>query len=73
MYNLVYLFRALSSCTTEQFLKIGTLLPELAVHEKTLDMLIDLLRKDQLDENLNLDNLEKSIAYFKVEFYERKK
>ncbi|XP_064631573.1 dynactin subunit 1-like isoform X2 [Lineus longissimus] len=57
--------RALSSCTSEQFLKIGTLLPELAVHEKTLDMLIDLLRKDQLDENLNLDNLEKSIAYFK--------
>lgn len=55
---------ALSSCTVDQFLKIGTLLPELAVNEKPLDSLIELLRKDQLDDTVSLENLEKSIAFF---------
>ncbi|XP_074641662.1 dynactin subunit 1-like isoform X2 [Tubulanus polymorphus] len=73
--NLIYMLRilqsilhqyesALNSCSVEQFLKIGTLLPELAIHEKPLDFLIDLLRKDQLDETQSLDQLDKSIQYF---------
>ena len=47
-------------------LKVGTLLPELAVHEKSVDHFIELLRKDQLDENTSMEPLEKSISYFQV-------
>jgi len=32
--------------------------------EKALDTYVDLLRKDQLDENIQLDTLEKILAYF---------
>ena len=41
---------ALSSCSVDQFLKIGTLLHELAVHERPLDSLIEMLRKDQVSQ-----------------------
>lgn len=39
---------ALKTCNIDLFLKIGTLLPEMAAHEKSLDYFIDLLRKDQV-------------------------
>ncbi|XP_046576872.1 dynactin subunit 1-like isoform X2 [Haliotis rubra] len=55
---------ALSSCSTELFTKIGTLLPEMMAHEKAVDYFIDLLRKDQLDETISLELLEKSINFF---------
>ncbi|CAG5131149.1 unnamed protein product, partial [Candidula unifasciata] len=55
---------ALNSCSTDLFLKIGTLLPEMTAHEKTVDYFIDLLRKDQLDETVSVDLLEKSISFF---------
>ncbi|CAH1783867.1 unnamed protein product [Owenia fusiformis] len=55
---------ALDSCSPDLFVKIGTLLPEIAVHEKSVDYYIDLLRNDRLDENVSLEALEKSIAYF---------
>ena len=60
-------FSALNTCSEELFLKIGTLLPELAVHEKSIDHFIELLRKDQLDENTSTEPLEKSINYFQVQ------
>ncbi|XP_021378666.1 dynactin subunit 1-like isoform X2 [Mizuhopecten yessoensis] len=55
---------AMRTCSVELFLKIGTLLPEMNAHEKSVDYFIELLRKDQLDENISLDLLEKSINYF---------
>ncbi|KAL4231416.1 Dynactin subunit 1 [Mactra antiquata] len=55
---------ALKTCSVELFLKIGTLLPEMAAHEKSLDYFIDLLRKDQLDETTSVEMLEKSISFF---------
>ncbi|KAL8613299.1 hypothetical protein ACOMHN_052539 [Nucella lapillus] len=55
---------ALNNCGVDLFLKVGTLLPEMAAHEKTLDHYIEMLRKDQLDETISLDMLDKSIAFF---------
>lgn len=55
---------ALNNCSVELFMKIGTLYMEMAVQEKALDYYIDLLRKDQLDENVNLEALTKSVMYF---------
>ncbi|XP_054715977.1 dynactin subunit 1-like [Uloborus diversus] len=55
---------ALNNCSVELFMKIGTLYMEMAVQEKALDFYIDLLRKDQLDENVNLEALLKSVMYF---------
>ncbi|GBN86265.1 Dynactin subunit 1 [Araneus ventricosus] len=55
---------ALSNCNVELFMKVGTLYIEMAVQEKALDYYIDLLRKDQLDENVNLDGLNKCVMYF---------
>lgn len=55
---------ALSSCSVEKFIRIGTIYPELAVQEKAIDFYIELLRKDQLDENITLETLEKSLTCF---------
>ncbi|XP_053407314.1 dynactin subunit 1-like isoform X3 [Mercenaria mercenaria] len=55
---------ALKTCSVELFLKVGTLLPEMAAHEKSLDYFIDLLRKDQLDETTSVELLDKSINFF---------
>ncbi len=76
---------ALNTCEPQTLLRIGTLYSEMAVHEKSVDFYIDLLRKDQvgllvvrktssldnknldffqLDENVPLENLEKSLHYF---------
>ena len=51
-------------CSVEVFLKIGTLYPEMAFHERNLDFYVDLLRQDRLDENVPTDNLEKTVTYF---------
>ncbi|XP_015930705.2 dynactin subunit 1 [Parasteatoda tepidariorum] len=55
---------ALSQCSVDLFMKVGTIYMEMAVQEKTLDYYIDLLRKDQLDENVNLESLMKCVLYF---------
>ncbi|XP_056005085.1 dynactin subunit 1-like isoform X4 [Ostrea edulis] len=55
---------ALKTCNVDLLLKIGTLLPEISAHETSVDYFIELLRKDQLDETISLDLLEKSISYF---------
>ncbi|XP_071536929.1 dynactin subunit 1 isoform X4 [Panulirus ornatus] len=54
----------LGTCSVEVFLKLGTLYPEMASHERNVDFYVDLLRKDQLDENIPMDALEKTVAYF---------
>lgn len=54
----------LGTCGVEVFLRLGTLYPEMASHERNLDFYVDLLRKDQLDENVSLESLEKTVGYF---------
>ena len=55
---------ALQSCSPATFLLIGTLYQEMSVHERAVDFYIELLRKDQLDENVPFETIEKCIAYF---------
>jgi len=55
---------ALESCPLELYLKIASLLPELSSYEKIVDNSIDLLRRDQFDETISLDGLEKVLNYF---------
>lgn len=60
------LLRALTRCSVEVYKKIGALYPEMSVHERSLDVLIDLLHKDQLDETVNVEPLTKAIKYYQV-------
>lgn len=45
-------------------MEIGVVYAEMAQQEKALDTYVDLLRKDQLDENIQLDALEKILTNF---------
>lgn len=60
------LLRALTQCSVEVYKKISALYPEMSVHERSLDFLIDLLHKDQLDETVNVEPLTKAIKYYQV-------
>ncbi|MGH0159060.1 UNVERIFIED_CONTAM: hypothetical protein FKN15_067205 [Acipenser sinensis] len=60
--------QALNQCSVEVYKKIGTLYPEMSVHERSLDFLIDLLHKDQLDETVNVEPLTKAIKYYQVPY-----
>ncbi|XP_031165965.1 dynactin subunit 1 isoform X1 [Sander lucioperca] len=55
---------ALAQCSVDVYKKIGALYPEMSVHERSLDFLIDLLHKDQLDETVNVEPLTKAIKYY---------
>lgn len=59
---------ALNSCTSEMLLKAGAAYPEMAAQEKSLDSLIELAKRDQLDENLPMDAIEKCCGYFATMF-----
>ncbi|XP_039993985.1 dynactin subunit 1 isoform X4 [Xiphias gladius] len=56
--------QALAQCSVDVYKKIGSLYPEMSVHERSLDFLIDLLHKDQLDETVNVEPLTKAIKYY---------
>ncbi|XP_078668132.1 dynactin subunit 1-like isoform X7 [Branchiostoma floridae x Branchiostoma belcheri] len=58
--------KALNSCSVELYMKVGTLYPEMALHERALDHLIDLLKKDQLDETVSMEALNKAIAFYQA-------
>lgn len=58
--------RALSQCDVEVYKRMGTLYSEMSVHERSLDFLIDLLHKDQLDETVQVESLTKAIKYYQV-------
>lgn len=62
----VSLPRALNKCSVEVYKKVGMLYPEMSVHERSLDFLIELLHKDQLDETVNVEPLTKAIKYYQV-------
>lgn len=55
---------ALETCPLELYLKIASLLPELSIHEKSVENCVDLLKRDQFDETVALDGLEKMLNYF---------
>ncbi|CAD5123348.1 DgyrCDS11706 [Dimorphilus gyrociliatus] len=56
---------ALNSCSDSLLLKVCSLLPEIKPHEKCIDLLLDLLKKDLLDETVNLEGLQKAVNYLK--------
>ncbi|XP_077638808.1 dynactin subunit 1 isoform X6 [Lonchura striata] len=56
--------QALNRCSVEVYKKVGSLYPEMSVHERSLDFLIELLHKDQLDETVNVEPLTKAIKYY---------
>ncbi|CAG2112317.1 unnamed protein product [Medioppia subpectinata] len=55
---------SLKTSDSDLFLKMGALFPELAVHERTIDHYMDLLKNDKLDETVVIESLEKSLNYF---------
>ncbi|XP_012255653.2 dynactin subunit 1 isoform X4 [Athalia rosae] len=59
---------ALNMCSPEILLKVGVAYPEMAAQEKSLDSLIELAKRDQLDENLPMDAIEKCCGYFTTMF-----
>lgn len=56
--------RALDKCDAGLFNKLVGIYPELAVHERALDTLIELFKKDQLDDTVSMEPLEKAIHYY---------
>ncbi|XP_036429752.1 dynactin subunit 1 isoform X4 [Colossoma macropomum] len=56
--------QALNQCDVEVYKRVGSLYSEMSVHERSLDFLIDLLHKDQLDETVNVEPLTKAIKYY---------
>ncbi|XP_049640290.1 dynactin subunit 1 isoform X3 [Suncus etruscus] len=55
---------ALTQCSVDVYKKVGSLYPEMSAHERSLDFLIELLHKDQLDETVNVEPLTKAIKYY---------
>uniref|UniRef100_A0A4W4GL75 Dynactin subunit 1 n=1 Tax=Electrophorus electricus TaxID=8005 RepID=A0A4W4GL75_ELEEL len=55
---------ALNQCEVDVYKRVGSLYSEMCVHERSLDFLIDLLHKDQLDETVNVEPLTKAIRYY---------
>lgn len=51
-------------CKPEVLLKIGGSFPEIAAQEKVLDGYVELVKRDQLDENVPIEALEKCVTYF---------
>lgn len=58
-----YLY-ALNTCKPEALLKVGAAFPEMLAQEKIIDGFIELVKRDQLDENVPTDAMEKCVTYF---------
>jgi hypothetical protein len=56
----------LNSCEAKLFANIGSMHFDFNLTEKSLDAVIELMQKDQLDENTNLEGLEKVYAHFQA-------
>lgn len=56
--------QALCRCGVGVYQRMGGLYPEMSVHERSLDVLIELLHRDQLDETVNVEPLTKAIKYY---------
>lgn len=55
---------ALSTCKPETLLKVGATYPEILAQEKIIDGYVELVKRDQLDENIPMEALEKCVGYF---------
>ncbi|KAL4149675.1 hypothetical protein QTP88_003563 [Uroleucon formosanum] len=55
----------MNTTTPEILIKIGESYPDMTIQEKVLNGYIEMLKIDQLDENVNTENLERCVAYFK--------
>lgn len=44
-------------------MKLGSLFPEISSHENSINHYVELLRQDKLDETVQFDSLEKTLAY----------
>ena len=64
--SLCCLYRVLGSCEVQLYRQMGGLRDDLAIHERALDVLIELMKKEQLDESVPLHGLEKAISHFEV-------
>lgn len=53
----------LDTCTAETLLKAGSKYPEVAMQEKIIDSYMESVKKDQLDENILTEPLEKCLNY----------
>lgn len=56
----------LDSCNAETLLKAGSKYPEVAVQEKIIDSYLESVKKDQLDENILTEPLEKCLNYLEA-------
>lgn len=56
----------LNTCDIKVFYNIGSLYFDFNSYEKNLDVFFDLMKKDQLDENINLDSLEKACVHLQT-------
>ncbi|XP_050534723.1 dynactin subunit 1 isoform X2 [Daktulosphaira vitifoliae] len=68
LYNLQGALRqfiyGLNTTSPETLIKVGESFPDMMIQEKVLNGYIEMLKIDQLDENVNTENLEKCVAYF---------
>nr|CAI5831013.1 unnamed protein product [Callosobruchus analis] len=55
---------ALNTCKPGTLLKVGLNYSKMAAQEKIIDGFVELLKRDQLDENVPTESLEKYVAYF---------
>ena len=60
------LCRVLDTCEVQLYRQMGGLRDDLMVHERALDVLIELMKKEQLDEGVPLHGIEKGISHFEV-------
>uniref|UniRef100_A0AAV2KP37 Dynactin subunit 1 n=1 Tax=Knipowitschia caucasica TaxID=637954 RepID=A0AAV2KP37_KNICA len=56
--------QALGCCSVDVFKRMGTLFSEMSFHERSLDLFIDLLHRDQLDETVQVEPLTRTIKYY---------
>ncbi|KAL1514252.1 hypothetical protein ABEB36_003539 [Hypothenemus hampei] len=59
-------YYTLNICKPDVLLKIGATYPEMVAQEKIIDGFVDLVKRDQLDENVSIESLEKCVGYFKT-------
>ncbi|KAF5292478.1 hypothetical protein FQA39_LY14025 [Lamprigera yunnana] len=55
---------ALNTCKPEVLLKVGGSQAEMAIQEKIIDGFVELIKRDQLDENIHSEAIEKCVNYF---------
>lgn len=63
---LYVVFRAFETCTPEVLRQLAGAYQDLLTHEKSIDFLIDRLQKDQLQDSIALNALDKTMTFYEV-------